>query len=260
MILVQVFMMLLRLAFLLMVSWSKYWLGMTTSGVIQCKCSMQQINETIANDYGGDRTAFTKTLQAQKLTYSQYRDKVRERTIVQAMRSKRVQQEIVISPNRIEQYYKTHVADYKIEDEVKLRMIFIKKPTDPTISTASRREFGASLVAKLDNGANFADLAKQHSEDSDAKKGGERDWIAKDSLRKELNDVAFNLKPGQHSQLIETKEGFYIIQVDEARAAHTKPLAEVRDTIEKLLIQEQRARMHENWVRELRAKAFIRLF
>jgi peptidyl-prolyl cis-trans isomerase SurA len=220
----------------------------------------QQINDTIANDYGGDRTSFTKTLQAQKLTFPQYREKVRERTIIQAMRSKKSQHEIVISPNRIEQYYKTHLADYKLEDQVKLRMIFIKKSADPDVPTASRRAFGESLLTKLDNGTNFADLAKQHSEDADAKKGGERDWITRDTIQKQLNDAAFGLKPGQHSKLIETKEGFYIIQVDDFRAAHTKPLSEVRDTIEKVLAEEQRARMHENWVRELRSKAFIRIF
>jgi len=217
----------------------------------------QQINDIIANEYGGDRTAFTKTLQAQKLTFAQYREKIRERTIVQAMRNRKTQQEIVVSPHRIEEYYKQHLADFKVNDQVKLRMIFIKKTsTDDN----ARRAFAESLVAKLDTGAKFEDLAKQHSEDADAKKGGDRDWITKDTILKEINDAAFSLKPGQHSKLIETKDGYYILQVDDVRPARTKTLADVRDTIEKLLIQEQRAKMQENWVHELRAKAFIRFF
>ncbi len=217
----------------------------------------QQINDIIASEYGGDRTAFTKTLLAQKLTFAQYREKIRDRTIVQAMRNRKTQQEIVASPHRIEEYYKQHLTDYKVNDQVKLRMIFIKKTsTDDT----ARRAFAEGLVAKLDTGAKFEEIAKQHSEDADAKKGGDRDWIAKDTILKELNDAAFSLKLGQHSKLVETKDGYYILQVDAVRPAYTKTLAEVRDIIEKLLIQEQRTKMQENWVRELRAKAFIRLF
>jgi parvulin-like peptidyl-prolyl isomerase len=217
----------------------------------------QQINDTIANEYGGDRTAFTKTLQAQKLTYAQYREKVREHTIIQAMRNRKSQQEIVISPHRIEEYYKQHPDDYKVKDQVKLRMIVIKKTgTD----NEARRAFAQSLVAKLDAGAKFEDLAKQYSEDADAKRGGERDWIIRDTIQKDLNDAAFSLKPGQHSKLVEASTGYYILKVDDFKPAHTKTLAESRDTIEKLLIQEQRAKMQENWVRELRARAFIKLF
>jgi parvulin-like peptidyl-prolyl isomerase len=216
----------------------------------------EQINQIVANDYGGDRAAFTKTLQAQQLTYSQFRDQIRDRTIIQAMRNRKTQAEIVVSPHKIEQYYKEHIADYKVDDQIKLHMIFIKKDGDPE----PRRKLGEELVAKLDKGAKFEDLAKQHSEAKEAEKGGDWGWVRKDDLRKELNEIAFILKPGQHSKLIETKEGFYIIRVDELKAAHTKPLTEVRDQIEKLLLQEQRAKMQENWVKELRAKAFIRLF
>lgn len=216
----------------------------------------QQVNETIANEYGGDRAAFTKTLQAQKLTLAQFREKVRDRTILQAMRSRKSQQEVVVSPHRIEEYYKQHLADYKVNDQIKLRMIFLKKSGD----NDARRTFAESLVAKLDAGAKFEDLAKAHSEDADAKKGGERDWITRDTIKKELNDAAFALKPGQHSKVIEINEGYYILQVDDHKPAHTKTLAESRDSIEKLLLQEQRARMLENWTRELRARAFIRYF
>ncbi len=222
----------------------------------------QQINETIANEYGGDRAAFIKTLQAQKLTYAQYRDKVRERTIIQAMRNRKSQQEIVVSPYKIEQYYKEHLADFKVDDQVKLRMIFIKKTT-PSTNTPDddpRRLLGNEILRKLDSGAKFEDLAKQYSDAKEAQQGGDWGWVGKDALRKELNETAFTLKPGQHSKLIETKEGFYILQVDDFKPAHTKPLSEVRNSIEKILVEEQRAKMMESWIKELRAKAYIRFF
>ena len=95
----------------------------------------EQLNDVIANDFGGDRAAFVKTLQAQNLTVSQYREQLRERIIVQAMRNRKAMNEIVASPYKIEQYYKAHLDDYKQDEEIKLRMIYIKKGKPPEVVT-----------------------------------------------------------------------------------------------------------------------------
>ena len=108
--------------------------------------------------------------------------------------------------------------------------------------------------------ASFDSLAKSYSEGKEGHQGGDWGWVGRDELRKELSEPAFLLKPGAHSRLIETTDGYYIVQVDDVKTAHTKPLAEVRDVIEKNLLQEQRAKMEQEWVKQLRAKAFIRLF
>ena len=76
-------------------------------------------------------------------------------------------------------------------------------------------------------------------------------------MRKELNETAFSLKAGEHSRVIATAEGYYILQVDDVKSAHTIPLGDVRDDIEKILLQQQRAKMQEDWVKDLRAKAYI---
>src|SRR5881296_784280 len=87
----------------------------------------EQFNDVIANDFGGDRAAFIKTLQAQNLTVAQYREQLRDRIIVQAMRNNKTQREVVVSPYKIEKYYNEHGDDFKVEEQIKLRMIYIKK-------------------------------------------------------------------------------------------------------------------------------------
>jgi parvulin-like peptidyl-prolyl isomerase len=123
-----------------------------------------------------------------------------------------------------------------------------------------QRKLAEEILAKLDAGDSFESLARVYSEGKEAKEGGDWGWIGRDILRKELNGIAFALKPGQHSRVIETAEGYYIVEVDDVKPAHTTPLAEVRDDIEKTLLQQQRAQMQEQWVKDLRAKAYIRLF
>jgi peptidyl-prolyl cis-trans isomerase SurA len=248
----------------------------------------QQINDIIASDYSGNRAAFVKTLEAENLTLSQYRDQVRERVIIQAMRGHKTQQAVVVSPYKIEKYYSDNPDQYKVGDQIKLRMIFIKRvavgaepkadsetnateqvgatstneTTGPSASPAvdPHHELADEILAKLDAGESFESMAKVYSEAKEAKEGGDWGWIGKDVLRKELNAIAFSLKPGQHSRVIETTEGYYILEVEDVKLAHTIPLGEVRDDIEKTLLQQQRAKMQEDWVKDLRGKAYIRLF
>ena len=123
-----------------------------------------------------------------------------------------------------------------------------------------QRKLAEEILAKLDAGDSFESMARVYSEGKEAKEGGDWGWIGRDILRKELNEIAFSLKPGQHSRVIETAEGYYILEVDDVKPAHTTPLAEVRDDIEKTLLQQQRAQMQEAWVKDLRAKAYIHLF
>jgi len=219
----------------------------------------EQLNASITADFGGDRSAFIKTIEAENMTLAKYRDQLRDRIIVQAMRNRKTQNEVVVSPYKISAYYQAHLADYKVDNQIKLRMITIKKPALPEPDD-SRRKLAAEVLAKLDAGTSFDSLAKLHSEGKEGKQGGDWGWVGSDELRKELSTPAFQLKPGQHSRVIETTDGYYILQVDETQAAHTKPLAEVRGEIETHLLQDQRAKMEQDWVKQLRAKAFIRLF
>ena len=219
----------------------------------------EQLNNTIANEFGGDRAALIKTLAAENLTLAKYREQLRDRIIVQAMRSRKTQNEVVVSPYKIETYYQAHLPDYQVDAQVKLRMILIKKPA-ATTTDDPRRKLADEILAKLAGGASFDGLAKLHSEGKEGNQGGDWGWVGRTELRKELSDPAFQLKAGAHSEVIETADGYYLIQVDDVRPAHTRPLVEVRDEIEKNLLQEQRAKMEQDWVKQLRAKAYIRLF
>jgi parvulin-like peptidyl-prolyl isomerase len=233
----------------------------------------EHFNDIIASDFGGDRAAFIRTIQAENMTVGQYREQLRDRIVVQAMRNRKTQNEVVVSPYKIEAYYREHTGDFKVDDQIKLRMIVIKKTpapapasdvtstnAEPAPATDARRQTAEQLLAKLDAGESFDTLARQFSDGKEAKDGGDWGWIGKDVLRKELSEAAFALKAGQHSGIIDTPEGYYLLQVDAVKPAYTKPLADVRDEIEKTLLLQQRQKMQQSWVQQLRAKAYIHVF
>jgi parvulin-like peptidyl-prolyl isomerase len=214
------------------------------------------VQERMQSAAGGDRVTLTKTLQAQGLTYEKWRQRLREQFIVEQMRLKNVSSELIISPYKIENYYIAHQDDYKMADQVKLRMIVLNTPggTD----AAQTKSLAGEIIAKIKEGAAFSEMAAVYSQGRNP--GGDWGWIERKVLRTELADVAFSLKPGEMSGVIETPEAFYLMLVEDKRTAHVRPLGEVRDEIERNLLTEERARLQKQWIERLRKKTFIRYF
>ena len=160
------------------------------------------VQDRIRERYG-DRATLMKTLQAQGMTFEQFRKDVRDQYIVAQLRNKNVSQEIVISPYKVENYYRTHQDDFKVEDEIKLRMIVLNKTSSDDTNTLSLAQ---EILTKIKEGATFQEMASVYSQGSQQHQGGDWGWVQRSVLRKELADVAFTLKPGQVSDVIETPD------------------------------------------------------
>jgi len=205
----------------------------------------------------GDRVTFIKTLQAQGMTVEQFRKDVRNQYIVSALRQKNVSQEIVISPYKVETYYLAHTNDFKMEDQVKLRMIVLNKTSPDDTNTMQRAN---EVLTEIKNGASFQEMASVYSDGSQKNQGGDWGWVERSVLRKDLAEAAFSLKPGQISGVIDTPESVYLMLIEQTKPAHARPLNEVRDEIEKTLRTQEQARLEKQWVDGLKRKTFIRYF
>lgn len=206
----------------------------------------------------GDRATLTKTLQAQGVTYEKWRQQARDRFIVQQLRAKNIFQEAVVSPHKIERYYQENKTEYKVEDQVKLRMIVLNKTSETDAEGAGK--LAGEILAKLKEGVPFSEMASIHSQGSQASKGGEWGWVERSVLRKELAEVAFSLKPGELSNVIDTPQAYYLMLVEDRRTAHSKPLSEVQTEIEKMLMTKEREKRQKQYIDKLRKKTFVRYF
>jgi peptidyl-prolyl cis-trans isomerase SurA len=203
-----------------------------------------------------DRRTLTKSLQADGITYEKFRERLRERFIIEAMRNKYISSEIIISPQKVENYYQAHKEDYKVEDAVKLRMIVLSKPGDP--ASGDSKKLAQELLVKIKEGTPFSELAVVYSQRSQRDKAGE--WYEKSQLRKELAEATAKLKSGDISEVVETTDAYYLLQVEELRPEHYKPLSEMRTSIENSLVLQERARLEKQWVERLKKKTFIRYY
>lgn len=216
----------------------------------------EAVKDRIREQYG-NQTTLMKTLQAQGITRERFRQKVRDQIIVEALRSKNIASEIIISPHKIEKYYAEHAKEYQVEDQVKLRMIVLNKASEEDVET---RKLADDIETKLKEGADFKEMASVYSQGSQRGQQGDWGWVERSVLRKELSDVAFTLKAGERSSVIETPKACYLMLVEEAKPAHVRPLGEVRDEIEKNLLVAERARLDQLYTDKLKKKTFVRYF
>jgi len=219
----------------------------------------QRMHEIIQENFGGDRNTFIKTLEAQSYTLGEFKKMETERMIVQAMRSKNVKFNQIISPTKVEEYYKAHREEFTAKEEIKLRMIMIPAHANEG-NAAAQKSMAEEILGKLAAGAEFDRMAQIYSEDSSRDLGGDWGWIERKTLAAPLEKIAFNLPVGRISRIVEFSGNFYILKVEDKHGGTTRSLAELRPEIEKKLIQQEAQNLQERWIASLRSKAYIRTF
>ena len=221
------------------------------------------VQRIIRQEFGGDRTAFVRTLQSQGYSMARFRETEKDKITVQAMRQAKTSDNIIVSPVKIREYYEKNRAAYSSPEQVKLRMIVLKEgavtgdaPADPS---GSKKEMASEIREKLAGGAEFDRLAQMYSEDSTNEAGGDWGWVERKTLNEELSRVAFSLKPGEISQIIPLDNSYYILMVEAKKPSIIKPLPEVQQEIVQVLVQQEKLKGQERWLQGLREKAYIKI-
>lgn len=214
-----------------------------------------RVEEEIKDRFGSDRATLAKTLQQEGTTIEEFRRRIRDQIIESAMRVRNVPRDILISPGRIERFYREHQQDFSVSDQVQLSMIVLDKARCPVNPARLARE----IIAKLDDGAEFPEMAAVYS-DTRARDSGSWGWVDRKVLREDLAEIAFSLSPRQRPEPIDKEEAVYLMWADEVRSAHVKPLESIRGDIERNLVAQERARLERQWLDRLREKSFVRYF
>jgi len=204
-----------------------------------------------------NRTTLLQGLHEQGITYENWKQQQREEILVIAMQQLKVPRDVLISPQRILDYYETNKTNFAVGEQVKLRMIVLNKP--PT-DNGSAKQLAEDIARKLKEGASFAEMAKIHSDGPQRNNGGDAGWAERDTLRKELADAAFALKVGETSGVLDLPDTVWILRVEEKREARIKPLPDVRDEIERTLRINEASRVQRKWITRLKEKACVRYF
>ncbi len=141
--------------------------------------------------------------------------------------------EVTVSEDELSQYYEEHQSEFHKEKEVKARHILFQIGQEVAEETVTPvQEKAEDVLRQLKEGADFAELAQQYSDDPGSKEnGGDLGFFTRGSMVPEFEEVAFSLEAGQMSELVRSQFGFHIIQVDEVREEEKEPYDTAKSTI-----------------------------
>ena len=140
-------------------------------------------------------------------------------------------------------FYDGQVAQMKPEEEIKTRHILVESEDE-----------AKQLREKIAHGANFAQLAKEHSKDPGSKDdGGELGYFGRGQMVPQFEEAAFKLQKGDLSEPIQTQFGWHLIQLDDRRQRKPPEFDEVKGRLVAAMVH----RKAQEAVAELRGKAKI---
>lgn len=227
-------------------------------GAIPDRLVNDRINEVIFEQFDNDRARFLAALAEEQITLDEWRDRIRERLIVSALRQQEVNERIQVSPEALKQAYEKNLPRLSRPAQMKLGMITLRK--DRAVEGTPLEETATRLQGRLLAGESFAELAKEFSHDPKAASGGDWGWITPKDLREELRLGLEKVKTGELSNLIETPEALYLARVEEVRAAHVPTLEEVRPELEKEVRRAEADRLYQAWMDRLKRKHAVKIF
>jgi peptidyl-prolyl cis-trans isomerase D len=144
---------------------------------------------------------------------------------------------VSVSDREIERYYEQNSFRYESEEQVGASHILFK--TGPDKDEAMVRAKAEAVLAEAKAGADFAELARKHSEDTSADNGGDLGVFGRGQMVPEFEAAAYALQEGEVSDLVQSTYGFHIIKLNNRVAPFVRPLDSVREEIRAALTQEK---------------------
>ncbi len=148
--------------------------------------------------------------------------------------------EIELSDAEIERYYRQNRQRFEVSERIRASHILFTTENKSDDEKTALQEQAQGLLAEIKAGADFAEMAKTHSQDEGtAPRGGDLGWIVRGQMVPSFETASFALKAGEISEVITTDYGFHIINVHERENSHIQALDEVRDTIRQEVTQDR---------------------
>lgn len=144
---------------------------------------------------------------------------------------------VTVTDREVERYYNQNLFMYETQEQVAASHILFK--TGPDKDEGEVRSQAEAVLARAKAGEDFAELAREFSEDTSAEEGGDLGFFGRGQMVPEFEQAAFSLAEGEISDLVQTTYGFHIIKKTGSQPAFIRPLEDVKEEIRGTIAQEK---------------------
>ncbi|MBT8331578.1 MAG: peptidylprolyl isomerase [Deltaproteobacteria bacterium] len=204
---------------------------------------------------------FEQLLSNMGLTESDVRIQIERGLAIQQLIDKEVRTKVKIGDEEVKSYYDANPQLFQQPEQVKASHILVKVDADaPQEKKDEARKKIETVQKKAKKGEDFASLAKTYSEGPSGPKGGDLGYFRRGQMVKPFEDAAFNLKPDQTSDIVETQFGYHLIKVVDKKPAQKAAYADVKEQLSEHLKKQKMDSEASTYIQSLRSGAKIEKF
>jgi peptidyl-prolyl cis-trans isomerase SurA len=191
------------------------------------------------------------------LNWDDFKNNIRNKLLTQEVIRREVGSHITIGRDDAMKYYEAHKKDFVKPEQVALRAIEISTDAKKESDLADLKKKADDMLRRIKDGEDFATLAKRFSDGSTAQQGGYLGVYKRGELSKQLEDQVFAMKKNQLTDVIETKQGYLILQVLERYEEGEQPFEKVENEIMDHLYSERMEPALREYLKTLREQSYV---
>lgn len=227
------------------------------SGISVGSSDIEEEFERIKMGFGDEKT-FKEVLEARGITEEDLKEDVRKGIYINSFLDKQIYEDFTITEEQKKEEYEKNKNKLRSAEEIRASHILIRANRDAGPAEKKEAKDKIDLLRrKALAGEDFAKLARENSEDGSASTGGDLGFFKRGDMIKSFEDVAFSLKEGDISEVIQTDFGYHIIKLTDRRPERIFTYEEVERDIEAFLTEQRKAKMVNDFIVGLKQNADI---
>lgn len=224
------------------------------------KIDKEQVEEEIKKVSASfpSQETFEEALAKGGLTVEAYEFFLEKKLSVQEFVQNDIAGKVTVADEEVGQFYKENADKFLVPEQVRARHILLKleKDADDAAKEEGRKKMEV-IIKEAREGADFAELAKKHSQGPSGPNGGDLGLFARGRMVPPFEEAAFALKAGEISDPVLTQFGWHAIKVEERQENRTVPLEEASEQIRNFLTENKVNEAVVARLQSLREKAEI---
>jgi len=201
--------------------------------------------------------ALEQAASQQGMNYEDFKQNLRDNFLTQQVINRQVGGRVQVAPAEISAYYEEHKQEFERKDGFNIQLILVSTEDKPEAELPALRRKAEEALAKARGGENFAELARQYSDDATAQSGGNAGFFERGMMAPEIETVVNGLSQNGVSDLIQTRFGHMIVKLLERTAAGIPPQSEVETRIQEQLYLRKMQPALRTYLTTLRQESFI---
>jgi peptidyl-prolyl cis-trans isomerase C len=206
----------------------------------------------------GSATAFDTYLKSINLSEEQLRERIQKGLIVRRLLHREVLLRIKVSEAEMQAFFSRHPEFFIRKDQVRVRQIFVAFPQGDDVSARGGALIRIqSIQDRLRQGADFAALALEYSEDPSKVRGGDLGYLERTQMIPSFAEAAFALHTGQISDIVESRIGYHLIKMEDRNPSSQMAYRNTRTKIERTLRRNKEKAAAADYLAKLKSQAAI---